>query len=187
MRHPGLDNPLGPADPWAGPSRSDPTDTNPENLPMRRLPLRFSLALAGVTFLSLVVALSIALAADAAPKPVAGIMNIMNAVNHPEHGMFGQIKGFIEKGGGDADAWKLMRHRAQVVAECGNILMGKSPPRGADDDAGLTKWKQHCASFRDATKKLSKALAFKKVPKAKAALEAVSAQCEACHKDHKSS
>jgi len=154
---------------------------------MPRIPLRFSLALAGVTFLSLVVALSVALAADPAPKPVAGITNIMNAVNHTEHGMFGQIKTFVEKGGGDADAWKLMRHRAQVVAECGNILMGKSPPRGGDDAAGITKWKQHCAAFRDVAKKLSKAMAFKKVDKAKAAVAAVLAQCEACHKDHKSS
>ncbi len=97
------------------------------------------------------------------------------------------IKAFVEKGGStDAEEWKLMRHRAQIIAEAGNILMTKSPPRGADDEAGVAKWKKHCAEYRELSKKLSKALAFKKVAKVKAALDACSAQCEACHKDHKS-
>ncbi len=153
---------------------------------MRRIPLQLGLAMAGVTFLSLIVAVSVALAADPAPKPVAGISNVMNAVNHTEHGLFGMIKGFCDKGGGDASLWKLMRHRAQIVAESGNTLMAQSPPRGADDEAGTKKWKQHCADFRDAGKKLSKALALKKADKASAAIKLVEAQCEACHKDHKS-
>ena len=79
-----------------------------------------------------------------------------------------------------------MRSRAQIMAECSNILMSKSPPRGADDAAGLTKWKQHCANFRECCKKLSKALAMKKADKAAAALTAVDNQCTACHDDHKS-
>lgn len=155
---------------------------------MRRFPLRFGLALAGITFLSLVVAVSIAIGADdLGPKPVAGIANVMNALNHEQHGLFGMIKNFCDKGGSeDAEVWKLMRHRAQILAEAGNILITKSPPRGADDEAGLKKWKQHCVTYRNLNKGLAKALAFKKVPKVKAALDKITAQCEACHKDHKS-
>jgi cytochrome c556 len=154
---------------------------------MRTLPTRLGLALAGLCLCSLATAIGVALAADAEPEPVAGITNIMNAVNHDEHGLFGMIKHFCDKGGeASGDDWKLMRHRAQVVAESGNILMSKSPPRGGDDAAGITKWKQHCADFRDAAKGLSKALAFKKADRVKAALAAVAAQCEACHKDHRS-
>ena len=155
---------------------------------MRRFPLRLGLAAAGMTFLSLVVAVTIAIAADdPAPKPVAGIANVMNAINHEQHGLFGMIKSFCDKGGtADAEVWKLMRHRAQIIAEAGNILMIKSPPRGADDAAGLKKWKQHCEEYRELSKKLSKALAFKKVDKVKAAVDACMKQCEACHKDHKS-
>lgn len=154
---------------------------------MRTIATRIGLGLAGVTFLSLVLAVSVAVIAEPAPKPVAGISNIMNAVNHEQHGLYGMIKTFCDGGGqGSGDDWKLMRHRAQVVAECGNVLMGKSPPRGADDAAGQAKWKQHCADFRDAAKALSKALAFKKMDKVKPALDAVAAQCTACHNDHKS-
>ena len=58
--------------------------------------------------------------------------------------------------------------------------------RTARAPAGLKKWKQHCADFREAGKGLAKALAFRKAAKAKKALGVVTAQCEACHKDHKS-
>ncbi len=155
---------------------------------MRRFPLRFGLALAGISFLSLVVAVSVAIGDDdPAVKPVAGIANVMNALNHEQHGLFGMIKTFCDQGGTkDAEVWKLMRHRAQILAEAGNILMTKSPPRGADDEAGMKKWKQHCATYRKLNKDLAKALAFKKVAKVKTAIDKITAQCEACHKDHKS-
>ena len=154
---------------------------------MRRLSTRLGLALAGLSLASLALAIGMAWAADPAPKAVAGITNVMNAVNHEQHGLFGMIKGFCGKGGSaDAAEWKIMRHRAQIIAESGNTLMAKSPPRGADDAAGITKWKTHCAEFREAAKKLSRALAFKKIDKVNPALAAVAAQCEACHTDHRS-
>jgi hypothetical protein len=154
---------------------------------MRRLSTRLGLALAGLSLGSLALAIGVALAADPAPSPVAGITNVMNAVNHEQHGLFGTIKAFCEKGGSeDGDEWKLMRHRAVIIAEAGNILMSKSPPRGADDAAGMTKWKTHCADFREAAKKLSRTFPFKNIDKVRPALAAVAAQCDACHKDHRS-
>ena len=154
---------------------------------MRTFPTRLGLAMAGATFLTLVIAVTVAIS-EPERTPVAGIKNIMSAVNHEKVGFYGMIKDWLAKDAATADgeAWKLMRDRAQVMAECGNILMDKSPPRGADDAAGLAKWKQHCADYRDVTKKLGKSLAYKKVPKATAALEALTAKCDSCHKDHKS-
>jgi len=154
---------------------------------MSKSSIRIGVGLAGATFLSLVVAVTVALA-DAQPKPVAGISNVMLAVNDEDHGMYSQIKKFIATNPGkdQAAVYKLMRSRAQIMAECGNILMAKSPPRGADDAAGMTKWKQHCADFRECCKKLSKALAMKKADKAAAAIKLVDNQCTVCHDDHKS-
>lgn len=162
---------------------------------MRTFSTRLGLAFAGLAFIALVAAVGVSIATDSGPEavadgepavdPVAGITNIMNAVNHETHGFYGMITAFCNNPS-DKDGWKLARHRAQIIAESGNILMGKSPPRGADDAAGLKKWKQHCADFRDAGKALSKALAFRKPDRAKKALAAVAAQCEACHNDHRS-
>lgn len=162
---------------------------------MRSMSTRLGLALAGLTFIALVVAVGASIAThggpdavaadDPAPDPVAGISNIMNAVNHEEHGFFGMIKTFCDKPT-DKAGWKLARHRAQMIAESGNTLMDKSPPRGADDAAGIKKWKQHCADFREAGKALAKALAFRKPDRAAKAIAAVAAQCEACHNDHRS-
>ena len=149
--------------------------------------IRLGVGLAGAAFLSLVAAVTIAIA-EPEPKPVAGISNIMIAVNDEKVGMGGQIEAFLATNPGKdkSEEWKLARHRAQVMAECGNVLMSKSPPLGADDAAGQTRWKQHCADFRDCCKALSKALAMKKVDKAQAALKTVKERCDACHKDHRS-
>ena len=154
---------------------------------MRTFPTRLGLATAAASFLTLVIAVTVAIS-EPERKPVAGIKNIMSAVNHEKVGFYGMIKTWLATNppSSDGENWKLMRDRAQVMAECGNILMDKSPPRGADDEAGKAKWMQHCADYRDTTKKFGKALAYKKVPKATAALEAVTAKCDACHKDHKS-
>jgi cytochrome c556 len=156
---------------------------------MSSLTQRLVLALSGVAFACLVLAVSSAVGEDQPqPEPVAGIQNIMNAINHEEWGVFATIKTFAASGAenASADDWKLMRHRAQTMAEIGNVLMDKSPPRGADDAAGMLKWKQHCVEYREACKSLGKALAYKKVDKVSAAITELLQRCEACHKDHKS-
>jgi hypothetical protein len=148
--------------------------------------IRIGVGLAGAAFLSLVAAVTVALA-DAEPKPVAGISNIMIAVNDDKDGMFAQVKAFIASNPGKdkSDEFKLNRHRVQVMAECGNVLMTKSPPRGGDDAAGMAKWKQHCADYRECCKTLSKALAMKKTEDAVEGVKAVEARCQACHDDHR--
>ena len=154
---------------------------------MSKSSIRLGLGAAGLAFLSLVAAVTIAIAAPE-KKSVAGIKNIMIAVNDEKVGFYGMITAFVATNPGKdkADEWKLMRHRAQIMAECGNVLMDKSPPLGADDAAGQAKWLQHCADFRETCKKLSKALAMKRLEKVQAALKDVQARCDACHDDHRS-
>jgi hypothetical protein len=126
---------------------------------------------------------AVALQADAKPAAVAEIKDVMNANNHKGDGLFGMIKACL-KAEPDAKAWKLAAHRAAIVAEGGNVLMGLTPPRGGEDDAGLAKWRDHAAAFRDAAKELMKACKMKKYEDAKNAAAAVEKQCDACHADH---
>ena len=154
---------------------------------MRTTFLRFGLVLAVVGFGSLFFAVTTsAFDDDPQAEPVAGIKDIMNAVNHESGGLYGMIKTFCAsnppKTSGD---WKIMRHRAAMIAEAGNTMMGLQPPQGAEDDAGMKKWRQHCAAFRDASKKLKRPIALKKVADVQAALEGIMQTCNACHKDHR--
>jgi hypothetical protein len=131
------------------------------------------------------VALAVNSYADGKPVPVAEIKDVMNANNHKVNGLFGLIKACL-KAEPDAAAWKLAAYRAALVAEGGNTLMGLTPPKGVEDDAGKAKWTNHAADFRDTTKKLLAALKMKKYEDAKAAAAEVEKKCDACHADHQS-
>jgi len=121
--------------------------------------------------------------ADSKPVAVAEIKDIMNANNHKTDGLFGLIKQCL-KAEPDGKAWKLAAHRAAIVAEGGNALMGLNPPKGADDDAGKAKWAAHAAAFRDGAKELMKACKMKKYEDAKKAAAELEKKCDACHADH---
>jgi cytochrome c556 len=129
------------------------------------------------------VALPAFLRADASPAPVAEVKDLMNAFNHKSYGMFGLIKA-TTKGEPTAADWKVAAYRAVAVAECGNLLMGLTPPRGAEDEAGKAKWAAHCASFRDAAKEVAKQIKMKKLAECQAALAELEKRCDACHADH---
>jgi hypothetical protein len=132
------------------------------------------------------VTLAVTSYADGAkPVPVAEIKDVMRANNEKVNGLFGLIKASL-KAEPDAAAWKLGAYRAALVAEGGNILMGLTPPKGAEDDAGKAKWAGHAAAFRDCAKELLKAFKMKKYEDAKNAAAAVEKQCDSCHEDHQS-
>jgi hypothetical protein len=120
----------------------------------------------------------------ATPAPVANIKELMNAFNHEAHGMYGLVKATLNAGEPSANDWKIAGFRAVAVSECGNLLMGLTPPRGAEDDAGKAKWAAHAAAFRDCARELAKHVKQKKLPEAKAQLAEVKKRCDACHADH---
>jgi hypothetical protein len=159
---------------------------------MSKIPVRISLVLALASAAVLAVAVVPALVVpawgddDAAPEPVAGIKNVMNALNHEQTGFYGMIRSFCTANPDAGDeGWKVAGHRAILMAEGANVLMGQTPPKGGDDEAGMKAWRVQCAQFREACKELRKALAFKKADKVKAALDAVAARCDACHAAHR--
>lgn len=117
------------------------------------------------------------------PAAVAEIKDVMAYSNQKVHGLYGLINASL-KAEPSANDWKVVAARAVGMAEAGNTLMGLTPPRGAEDDAGKAKWLAHCAAFREACKELAKASRLKKYDEAKKASEAVNARCEACHADH---
>ena len=142
-----------------------------------------------VVLLSLATVLTVAfsgalLRADApSASPVAEIKDLMNAFNHKAYGFFGLVKATL-KTEPQANDWKVAAYRATAMAECGNLLMGLTPPRGADDAAGKTTWATHAAAFRDCAKELAKQLKLKKLAEAQAQVAEVEKRCEECHTDH---
>jgi hypothetical protein len=120
----------------------------------------------------------------AAPSPVASVKELMNAFNHKSYGMFGQVRATLTAGEPSANDWKVAAFRAVAVAEVGNLLMGLTPPRGAEDEAGKAKWAAHAAAFRDCARELAKLVKGKKLEEAKAHLAEVDKRCDACHADH---
>lgn len=112
--------------------------------------------------------------------PVANIKNLMNAVNNEEGGLFGMMQADCKSGSIDSAGWNLMRHRAALLAESGNILLQLDPPKG---DAAT--WRKHAEAFRDAAQDLKKPLIRRKADLVAAGLAKVKQQCDACHKDHR--
>ena len=154
---------------------------------MRKLSVRLAYVMAGIAFVSIALAVSVAVG-DSPPeaKTVGGIKNIMNAVNHEEHGFYAELKKFLDGNPGKGDkSWKLLRHKAVVMGQLGNTLLELTPPKGANDAAGMTRWKTHAASFRDECMALSKQIALRKVDKAKEKLAVVTKRCDTCHADHR--
>lgn len=112
--------------------------------------------------------------------PVCNIKNLMNAINNEEGGLFGMMNADCKSGAIDSAGWNMMRHRAAMLAESGNILMQLDPPKG--DPAS---WQKHAAAFRDTAKALKKPLIRRKADLVMAGLAEVKKQCDACHKDHR--
>jgi hypothetical protein len=123
---------------------------------------------------------------DPAPKPIAEIKDVMLAVNDDgaESAVVQQLRAAFAKGTLSDDEWKVAQGRAAVVAEAGNLLLGKKPPRGADTPEGLADWKKRVVGYRDGAEAIRAAAAKKDAAAGKAAVMALSKQCTECHKAH---
>lgn len=141
---------------------------------------RLGLAVIGLALGLSLVAISTRAEDTPQPEPVAGIKDIMNAVNHKGWGLYGMI---LKDSRGEVDdrTWTLIANRAAVIAEAGNLLMGLSDdcPRGDQ-----SSWLQHCADYREAANAVRKAAARQQLEKMREAIAALGQQCDACHADH---
>ncbi|MBL9087755.1 MAG: hypothetical protein JNM10_11505 [Planctomycetia bacterium] len=121
---------------------------------------------------------------DPAAKPVAGIKDIMLAMNEGEHSIVGHLR--TDFGGElDEDGWKVAKARATMLMEAANLLHGMKPPLGADDAAGLAKWKQHVMDYRGCADAAREAADKKDAAAGKAALMSLAKRCKECHADHR--
>ena len=80
-----------------------------------------------------------------------------------------------------ADGDDLHANRAETAV----MLWGKKPPIGADDDAGLSKWRAHVRAYRGCADAALEAIAKKDVAAGKLAIQQLSKKCNECHKDHR--
>ena len=121
---------------------------------------------------------------DPAVKHVAAIKDVMFAVNNTEASVFATLKEELN-GKLDEDGWEAVHGRAAVIVEAGNLLLGLKPPMGADDPAGLAKWKKHVLDYRGCAEAILDAAGKKDAAAASAAAKSLGARCAECHKDHR--
>jgi dienelactone hydrolase len=80
-----------------------------------------------------------------------------------------------------ADAeWEQARSDAAMLAEAGNLLLAKSPPRGSVD-----AWRRRAEEFRSAAEVLLRAVEGRDFAAAQQSLRELPQACAACHADHR--
>jgi hypothetical protein len=121
---------------------------------------------------------------DPQVKRVAVIKDVMFAVNNTESSVFAQLKEDLGTKLDD-EGWEAVHGRAAMIVEAGNILLGLKPPMGADDAAGLAKWKKHVLDYRGCGEAILDAANKKDAAGALAATKGLSGRCSECHKDHR--
>jgi len=149
--------------------------------------LVLSLAAAALTAGALVLAPPIVSGAadEPAVKPVAVIKDVMYTFNEGPTSVTGLLKDAFNSGKCDDDGWVALQGRASMAMEAGNMLLGMKPPIGADDAAGLAKWKAHVIDYRNDAEAARTATIKKDFEAGKAALVAIARRCKECHKDHR--
>lgn len=156
---------------------------------MSRLALR-ARALAPVLVVASASLLGLAAVAQGAAdepvvKPTAQIKDVMLAVNSPDESIVKSLTADFRKTDLDDEGWDVVRARASMVVEAGNLLLGMKPPVGADDAAGLAKWKQHVADYRGCGEAARDAAVKKDAAAGQAAMTSLQKRCNECHKDHR--
>ena len=121
---------------------------------------------------------------DPQVKHVAAIKDVMFAVNNTENSVFATLKGELA-GKLDDEGWEAAHGRAAIIVEAGNLLLSLKPPMGADDAAGLAKWKKHVMDYRGCGEQILDATTKKDAAAAQAAVKSLGARCSECHKDHR--
>lgn len=116
-------------------------------------------------------------ARPAVPKlePIAETRLLMEGLAHPN---FKALDRLLSEGETDAEAWQFARGQSLLLAETANLLMLR-PPKTAKAEAA---WMARTTEFRDASVKLAGSMTAKDAPKSQAALMALAASCNRCHK-----
>jgi hypothetical protein len=124
---------------------------------------------------------------EPAQKPIAEIEDVMFTVNDDgaDGAVLQQLRAAFKKGTLTDDEWQVAKARASVVAEVGNLLLTKKPPKGGDTPEGLADWKKRVLAYRDGAEAVRAAAAKKDATAGKDAVRAIEKQCTECHKQHR--
>lgn len=122
---------------------------------------------------------------EPAPKPVAVIKDVMFTFNEGPTSVVGQLREGFNRATCDEEGWEALRGRASMLMEAGNMLLSMKPSMGADDAAGLAKWKGHVVDYRNNAEEARNATLQKDLAAGKVAIAALAKRCSACHKEHR--
>jgi hypothetical protein len=119
-------------------------------------------------------------AADVPPgKAVASIADIMRAVNEPT-GVRGTLIQALAAPPAKAQDWDRVRANAALLAEAGNLLRTRTPPKGSRGD-----WLRQAEAFTEAAEGILEAGKRRDYAAARRGLGELSARCAACHRLHR--
>jgi len=125
-------------------------------------------------------------AADApAVKPIAEMKDIMWTFNEGDTSVVGRLRAGFSATSCDDEGWAALKGRSSMTMEAANMLLGMKPPLGADDAAGLAKWKAHVVDYRNAAEEARAAALKKDLAAGKAAIVLLTKRCTECHKEHR--
>jgi hypothetical protein len=113
------------------------------------------------------------------PGAIASIQDIMRVINS-DSGVKGHLAIQLASPPGNEDQWALMRSEAAILAESGNWLLLRQPPKGS-----LTGWQMRAEDFRAAAVVLLQAVERRDFQAAQEALQRLPKSCAACHADYR--
>jgi hypothetical protein len=106
---------------------------------------------------------------------IARVVDLMRTINSND-GIRGQLaQSLLQPPASDA-AWEQARSKAAIVAEAGNLLISRHPPKGNPEE-----WKQRATEYRDIALALLKAIEVHNYPAAQEALREMTPSCARCH------
>jgi hypothetical protein len=115
-------------------------------------------------------------AEEKVPAPVPVNTNMHDFMEGVFQAPYRRLKAALAAEPKDAAGWKAVRSDALILAEGGNLLLLRKPPKDA------AEWAKHSAASRDAGADLFKAAKAKDFPAARKAYETMLGHCNACHK-----
>jgi len=110
---------------------------------------------------------------------IARIVDIMRVIN-ADDGVRGELARSLAAPPAGNAQWDRARSQAAVLAEAGNLLFERRPPKGS-----LTGWRERAAEFRSAAQAVLRAIEQHDFPAAQEALRRLPQACAACHADYR--
>jgi hypothetical protein len=107
-------------------------------------------------------------------EPIAETKLLMEGLASPNLVALGKI---LQDKPTEAEAWRIARGQALLIAESGNLLLLR-PPRTA---SGEDPWMKHATELRDAGAALARSTAAKDYTASRKALAGVANACNRCH------